>query len=623
MTVTPTDALGRTFDPVTYNAPAQNANISVTKTDSPDPVLAGQQLTYNLTVGNAGPRAATGSQLTDTLPGNVTFVSATPSQGTCSQTGVTVSCSLGTVANGANATVQIKVRPQATGTITQHGHRRLEPQRPEHRQQHRERGDHREPGCGPLDHEHRLARPGRGRARAHLHARRQQHRALERHHRERQRHPAGRGHLRLRHAFQGSCSQAAGTVSCSLGNVRNGGNGASRSRSRPRPRARSRTTASITSLTGDPNTANNSASAQTTVDPAANLSITKTDSPDPVLVGQQLTYTAHRQQRRALRSHRRIGQRHAARGVTFDSATPSQGTCSRLRHRHVRARHGGERRRRDRLDQGHAAGRRLDHQHATVSSAASTPARATTRRARRPLSTRSRTSRSRRRTSPTRSSRRQLTYTLTAQNAGPSGATGVVLTDTLPVGVVFVSATPSQGAARRRPAPSPAPSARSRTGAQLSRSRSGRRAPARSRTRPASRRASAIPTRPTTPPARDDRRPGRRPVAHQVRLARPGAGRPAAHLHAQRAQHRARRRHRHDAHGHAAERGHLRLRDPDPGQLLAGVRHCHCSLGTLASGANAGVEIKVTPQAAGSITNQASVSSSVSDPSSRTTRPAR
>ena len=46
VTVTPTDELGRTFDPVTYNAPAQNANLSLTKTDSPDPVLVGQQVTY-------------------------------------------------------------------------------------------------------------------------------------------------------------------------------------------------------------------------------------------------------------------------------------------------------------------------------------------------------------------------------------------------------------------------------------------------------------------------------------------------------------------------------------------------------------------------------------------------
>jgi uncharacterized repeat protein (TIGR01451 family) len=39
----------------------------------------------------------------------------------------------------------------------------------------------------------------------------------------------------------------------------------------------------------------------------------------------------------------------------------------------------------------------------------------------------------------------EVTFTITAQNLGPSNATGVALTDALPVGLVFVSATPSQG----------------------------------------------------------------------------------------------------------------------------------------------------------------------------------
>ena len=33
------------------------ADLSLTKTDSPDPVLAGELLTYTLTVHNAGPQA--------------------------------------------------------------------------------------------------------------------------------------------------------------------------------------------------------------------------------------------------------------------------------------------------------------------------------------------------------------------------------------------------------------------------------------------------------------------------------------------------------------------------------------------------------------------------------------
>ena len=49
------------------------ADLSVTKSDSPDPLYAGEQLTYALTVHNAGPSSAGGVTLTDTLPSGVTF----------------------------------------------------------------------------------------------------------------------------------------------------------------------------------------------------------------------------------------------------------------------------------------------------------------------------------------------------------------------------------------------------------------------------------------------------------------------------------------------------------------------------------------------------------------------
>src|SRR6185312_10510048 len=94
------------------------ADLSITKSDAPDPVLAGELLTYSLSVANGGPSSATGVTVTDTLPAGATFDSATSSQGSCSESGGTVSCSLGTLANAASATVTIKIRRSTPGTIT-------------------------------------------------------------------------------------------------------------------------------------------------------------------------------------------------------------------------------------------------------------------------------------------------------------------------------------------------------------------------------------------------------------------------------------------------------------------------------------------------------------------------
>ncbi len=86
-----------TFDPNAANnsAGAETtvtfaADLALTKSDSPDPVALGQPLHYTLAVNNAGPSTATAVQLTDTLPPGVAFDSATPSQGTCSETSGTV-----------------------------------------------------------------------------------------------------------------------------------------------------------------------------------------------------------------------------------------------------------------------------------------------------------------------------------------------------------------------------------------------------------------------------------------------------------------------------------------------------------------------------------------------------
>lgn len=99
------------------------ADVTVSKTDTPDPVSAGQNLTYVVTARNIanGLSAAENVTITDTLPNNLTFISASPSAGSCSTTPTVntttgagnnqVICNLGTIGNGGQQTVTIIVRP--------------------------------------------------------------------------------------------------------------------------------------------------------------------------------------------------------------------------------------------------------------------------------------------------------------------------------------------------------------------------------------------------------------------------------------------------------------------------------------------------------------------------------
>jgi uncharacterized repeat protein (TIGR01451 family) len=71
-------------------------------------------LTYTITVTNNGPSASAGVVLTDTLAGGLTWVSSTPSQGSCSGT-TTITCNLGALGVGGSATVTVVATPGAPG----------------------------------------------------------------------------------------------------------------------------------------------------------------------------------------------------------------------------------------------------------------------------------------------------------------------------------------------------------------------------------------------------------------------------------------------------------------------------------------------------------------------------
>ncbi|MGA7854523.1 MAG: C25 family cysteine peptidase, partial [Candidatus Acidiferrales bacterium] len=91
----------------TIVASPSSADVAIVKSASPEPVDQGATLTYTLQVTNNGPAVAQGVSVSDPLPSAVSFVSVSTTQGTCSQSGGTVSCSLGSLSVGALAIITI------------------------------------------------------------------------------------------------------------------------------------------------------------------------------------------------------------------------------------------------------------------------------------------------------------------------------------------------------------------------------------------------------------------------------------------------------------------------------------------------------------------------------------
>ncbi len=93
------------------------ADLSITKTDSPDPVVAGGQLTYTIEVGNAGPATAVNVVVTDVLPAGV---SNPATVGCANDPGGVPGCSLGSIAAGdtTSFTITVDVDASTAGSIT-------------------------------------------------------------------------------------------------------------------------------------------------------------------------------------------------------------------------------------------------------------------------------------------------------------------------------------------------------------------------------------------------------------------------------------------------------------------------------------------------------------------------
>lgn len=91
-------------------------DLSLTKNDSEDPVLAGQEVTYTLTVENHGPDA-TGFSVTDTLPAATTLVATT---GCLEDPNGVPTCTVASVASSGSVdiTIVVQTSPSFNGILT-------------------------------------------------------------------------------------------------------------------------------------------------------------------------------------------------------------------------------------------------------------------------------------------------------------------------------------------------------------------------------------------------------------------------------------------------------------------------------------------------------------------------
>lgn len=94
------------------------ADLVVTASDSPDPVIAGQPVSFSVTVTNLGPDTATDAVVSLSLDGGFVGINASSSQGALSQNGNFFVVNLGTLPVGTGATLAVTAIPVESGIVT-------------------------------------------------------------------------------------------------------------------------------------------------------------------------------------------------------------------------------------------------------------------------------------------------------------------------------------------------------------------------------------------------------------------------------------------------------------------------------------------------------------------------
>lgn len=429
------------------------ADLSVQQTDAPDPARIGQQITYTVSVSNAGPQNAQGVSLTDDLPAGATFESATPDQGSCDPpSGGTVTCNLNTIADDDTVEVAIIVTHTSSGTKTNQATVSSITNDPTPGN-----NDDSESTTVPPEADLQVTQtdsPDPVKEGSQV-----TYSILVKNNG-----PNAAGGVTLTDDFpsgvtfnsasstQGSCgAPSGGVVDCTIGALAPLATATVTVKVTPNGPGSITNQVSVAGNEFDPVAGNDDDDETTTVDPfAANLRVTTTDAPDPVTQGDPVVYTVN---------VKNLGPDAATgvtlvddfpAGVTFDGVTTTKGTCGAPAGGAVTCSIGS-------LASGanarikvtvtpdspgsitnvaSADGNEFDpaagndtNSESTVVQELQTDLRVTTTDA----------------PDPATQGGQQVTYTVTVTNLGPDAATGVVLTDDFPSGSSFVSATTSKG----------------------------------------------------------------------------------------------------------------------------------------------------------------------------------
>ncbi len=306
----------------------QPADLSVTKSDSPDPVRVGTPLNYRLTVANSGPNIATGVVLTDTLPPGVIFQSSSPGAPTCSHVSSSVVCDLGNLPALANTPVTIVIIPTTAGTITNRAEVAANEPDPDPADNTANattrvdavadleisKDDDPDPVIAGENLTYTLTVTNNG--------------------------PSGATGIVLTDTLPAGvsfvssvpdCSELSGSVTCNLGNLDSGESTQVTLIAQVDPSTTGTLTndASVKAKEFDPDMENNSVSEDTTVNRETDLEIAKRDDPDPVIAGENLTYTLTITNHGLSDATGIVVTDILPPGVTFQSSSPGTPTCAR------------------------------------------------------------------------------------------------------------------------------------------------------------------------------------------------------------------------------------------------------------------------------------------------------